>query len=1268
MKNEKHNLFDSVSVKIAQLNCANGILATDMLGEKFATSEIDIALVQEPKVTTHKVKGKRMKNIPGTIALYSVKSREKIRAGIYINSNFAKLTKYVILEQFTDKDNTTILTHIKIRGNMMKVLFCSSYCPSMAGAEYINNPVTMILRRVAKFAKDNECLLILGADINSRNHWWGSDSIDERGTKFEDFCRSEALLDVLNQGNRPTFSRTGLNAAQSNIDVTVVSEQSRFLFSNWRVSDEYSGSDHNLIRVELEANRAELPIAYGRKNTNWKKFTKNLQNRIPQLLSQLSVNPTIEKLENEASEFGAALREAHKASSTIKKTKINYHREWFTNELAEYRKRINRIKSKVKRLKSSGSQERLQLMVIEYKMELKEYKKKIAQAQSQQWRNKMSQLQGIKATARLQKLLEKKVISSVNTIKRPDGTFTESREETVEVLMNAHFPGCRKTRISAEIEQELNGHSDDSYFDNDSSRQIHELTSEENIKWALSSFDLFKSPGVDEIFPAMLQKAGDIIIPILKHMFMASIKLKHIPTEWRGTKITFIPKIGKTNYEEASAFRPISLMSFVLKTLEKLMDRRLRVDDNLNNKLNDSQHAYRSARGTASALDNVATELQSCLDKKGKALMLTADVLGAFDRTAFNVSIEALKGMGAKTWSTDWVTQLLNKRKMKAVIQEDEYWYIPETGLPQGGCMSPLIWDAVINSLLDDLTSKGIHATCYADDITVICSIEHGQFDNLAHQMTRALKVLERWCDKSGLGFNPAKMKLIEINKSHTPVTRTSDIKYKGVAIEKVSTLKLLGVHFDEKLNWNHHVDMTLLKGRQALFAAGHFLRFSWGIKPKEALQVYEQIIIPRITYGSGIWWHSVGTKRNSEKFDTLQRLAAKMGLGIFHTTPTVDLFYLAGLPPIKLVVIKQAMQECHRLQTNKLWPHPNMTTGHRQISIIKSRLQSINDSDTIPKIFNTGRRYKVRINDRREWSVGLENFHYDHQWFSDGSKSGEKVGAGVHNPIRKCNLSFRLSAHGTVMQAELTAIMKCCQQYDSSDIGHSIIILCDSQAALMALSKSTIESETVRRCARELDKLAIDNEVTIMWIPAHSGIEGNEQADALAKRGADKEHIEIIIPTSDAILNGAIEKWFEEERRAEWNKAISSRSNYANGMFAISKQIKNRAIWKWKRGKIRAVISILTGHARLNKYINRVDASKNPTCRFCEQDDEDIEHIIMRCDHLDDYRSEALGLYNLDYHDLEELKLENLIQFTKNIGLYTELTCSKSNGSTQND
>lgn len=100
---------------------------------------------------------------------------------------------------------------------------------------------------------------------------------------------------------------------------------------------------------------------------------------------------------------------------------------------------------------------------------------------------------------------------------------------------------------------------------------------------AVHSFSPYKSPGEDRIFPALIQQALPLIIDRLRNVFIASLTLKYTPKIWRGVRVAFTPKPGNNDYSKAGNFRPISVTSFFLKTLEKLIDRYIR-DDPLSTK------------------------------------------------------------------------------------------------------------------------------------------------------------------------------------------------------------------------------------------------------------------------------------------------------------------------------------------------------------------------------------------------------------------------------------------------------------------------------------------------------------------------------------------------------------------------------------------------------------------------------------------------------------------------------------------------------------
>jgi ribonuclease HI len=106
--------------------------------------------------------------------------------------------------------------------------------------------------------------------------------------------------------------------------------------------------------------------------------------------------------------------------------------------------------------------------------------------------------------------------------------------------------------------------------------------------------------------------------------------------------------------------------------------------------------------------------------------------------------------------------------------------------------------------------------------------------------------------------------------------------------------------------------------------------------------------------------------------------------------------------------------------------------------------------------------------------------------WYTDGSKINKGTEAGKHT---------------TIFQAEVYGIKACTVENLVRDYrNRNICILLDSQAAIKALDNYRINSKLVLDCRQSLLKLAKYSRVQLIWVPSQRGIEGNENADQLAK------------------------------------------------------------------------------------------------------------------------------------------------------------------------
>lgn len=187
---------------------------------------------------------------------------------------------------------------------------------------------------------------------------------------------------------------------------------------------------------------------------------------------------------------------------------------------------------------------------------------------------------------------------------------------------------------------------------------IQEIVTNDRIIWAVNSFAPFKSPGEDVIF----QKSIHLIVNRLRLIYSASLSLKYVPKRWRGSRVAFTPKPGNNDYSKASNFRPISVTSFFLKTLEKFIDRYIRDKPLSTKRLQPMQHVYQLGKSCKNALHNLISIIEVALLSGEYALGCFIDIAGAFNYIAYLAIMNACRKFGIDPGIADWIFYMRNSK------------------------------------------------------------------------------------------------------------------------------------------------------------------------------------------------------------------------------------------------------------------------------------------------------------------------------------------------------------------------------------------------------------------------------------------------------------------------------------------------------------------------------------------------------------------------------------------------------------------------------
>ena len=406
-------------------------------------------------------------------------------------------------------------------------------------------------------------------------------------------------------------------------------------------------------------------------------------------------------------------------------------------------------------------------------------------------------------------------------------------------------------------------------FQNDRSFDID--FSESRIKSILSALNVNKAQGPDGINGAVLKHCSDSLVYPLSKMFNLVYNVGCIPSEWKTSNV--VPVHKKDDKSDIENYRPISLISLVMKVFERVLYEELlnRTED----KIDPRQHGFLRNKSCNTNLLSFTNSVAFTLHDKIGVDVVYFDFAKAFDTVTHDLILNKLKNQYKIDGNLlKLFVNYLQGRKQRVILDNSSSEYIDVlSGVPQGSILGPLLFILFINDIymgLDNDTNIGL----YADDTKIWRNI-YSEHDCAILQ--KDINTLYDWSIKNRMHFHPEKCKILQIHNNEPLCTKLLPLAkhhyfINGEFIEFIECQRDLGVLVNSRFKWDDHQQKVLNKAHQMLGITKRTCHFI--IDRRKRRSLYLSLVRSQFEHCSSIWRPNTDTEISI--FEKLQKKAVK--------------------------------------------------------------------------------------------------------------------------------------------------------------------------------------------------------------------------------------------------------------------------------------------------------------------------------------------------------------------------------------------------------
>jgi hypothetical protein len=330
----------------------------------------------------------------------------------------------------------------------------------------------------------------------------------------------------------------------------------------------------------------------------------------------------------------------------------------------------------------------------------------------------------------------------------------------------------------------------------------------EEINKALISCKQTGAPGIDKISFKILKICPPNIIKQIHTIFNASLKLGHLPTTWKSSRVIMIHKSNKPK-DTFSSYRPISLINCISKLLEKIVNSRILIWAEENSIFPPCQSGFRKNMSCQDHIARLDQHITEGFNKKQHTGCVMFDLEKAFDNASHQGIIHKLEKAELPTILLNWTKDFLSNRSFHVAWNNStSSTHCIETGVPQGSCISATLFNIYFSDISNHIPDH-IFRALYADDLGIMYTSKN--MKEIEKNLQRAIDAISDYCQKWGFTINKTKTTYTTFctagKRTNYDRTYKLNLRINNSQIPLNPFPVFLGIKLDPKLTYLQHLE-----------------------------------------------------------------------------------------------------------------------------------------------------------------------------------------------------------------------------------------------------------------------------------------------------------------------------------------------------------------------------------------------------------------------------------------------------------------------------